>query len=162
MNDIKLLFSEHVSEGGGGSSVGNPPPGSAPGTGFATGCLVQPMLALILYIWGVHWFPRVLHVQFSSCMDAVCIVLFYLYRKNKLQQPMGCGAQLASTQTGRGKCLGELSNHRAELQVYVQQLWFMTPWLTHRHRDGFWPAILLAQPPELRSKLSAKRHSAWE
>ena len=28
-------------------------------------------------------------------------------------------------------------------------LWFVTPWLEHRHTDGFWPAILLAQPAEL-------------
>jgi len=41
---------------------------------------------------------------------------------------------------------------RAGLQVfslYIQRLWFVPPWLTHRQTDSFCPIILLAQPAEL-------------
>jgi len=56
-----------------------------------------------------------------------------------------------------GKIAGELSEEctsqmsRGRIRsLYLQQLWFQPPWLTHRHTDSFWPVILLAQRVELK------------
>jgi len=42
-----------------------------------------------------------------------------------------------------------------------KRLWFVSPWLTHRHTgthiNSFWPVILLAQPAELKIARPANR-----
>jgi len=73
---------------------------------------------------------------------------------------MSCETQLPGTQTGKETRQRKCRSPCRIASLYVQRLWSVTPWLTHRHRerdseremqtDSFWPAILLAQPAALR------------